>query len=186
MLVSELRELVRHMEWADALVWRAVLAHPAAHADAPTRERLHHVHMVQWVYLQIWRGEPVAVPEASALPDLRAIRAWGRDFHAEASRFLDSLEDPALRRRIEFPWAPQLAERFGSAETATLAETLLQVTSHSAYHRGQINARLREIGGEPPLADFVAWIWMRRPGPPWDEPHAGPAGPPPAERPSAG
>ncbi len=28
--LAGLRELYRHMEWADAAVWRAVLAHPPA------------------------------------------------------------------------------------------------------------------------------------------------------------
>ena len=50
-------------------------------------------------------------------------------------------------------------------EAPTLAETALQVAMHSTYHRGQVNARLRQIGGEPPLVDFIAWIWFGRPAP---------------------
>ena len=37
--------------------------------------------------------------------------------------------------------------------------------SHSTYHRGQVNARLREIGAEPPLVDYIAWLWFDRPAP---------------------
>ena len=42
-----------------------------------------------------------------------------------------------------------------------------QVASHSTYHRGQVNARLREVGGTPPLVDYIAWIWFGRPAPNW-------------------
>ncbi len=51
---------------------------------------------------------------------------------------------------------------------ATLAETVLQITSHTTYHRGQVNMRLRELGAEPPLTDFIAWIWLGRPEAEWE------------------
>jgi hypothetical protein len=38
--IDLLRTLFRQMEWADAAVWRAVPASPAACADAGLRERL--------------------------------------------------------------------------------------------------------------------------------------------------
>ena len=85
-----------------------------------------------------------------------------------ALEYLEGLEAEALERRIEFPWAEQLVERFGSPESATLAETILQITSHTTYHRGQVNTRLRELGGEPRLVDFIAWIWLGKPTPEWE------------------
>jgi uncharacterized damage-inducible protein DinB len=168
MLPEELRGLVRHMEWADAVVWRSVLALPQAHSDTGMRECLHHVHVVQWAYLHIWRDEPIDMPDVSSFEDLRAIRAWARECYSQALEYLDSLEAEMLERQVRFPWAEQLVERFGSAKSATLAETILQITSHTTYHRGQINTRLRELGGEPPLADFIAWIWMGKPNAKWE------------------
>jgi len=41
------------------------------------------------------------------------------------------------------------------------------VASHSTYHRGQIATRIREIGGEPPLVDFLYWVWSGKPAPQW-------------------
>ena len=52
-------------------------------------------------------------------------------------------------------------------ETTTLGETALQVPLHTIYHRGQVNARIRALGGEPPLVDYIAWIWLGRPAPEW-------------------
>jgi len=48
-------------------------------------------------------------------------------------------------------------------EPASLAETLFQVPAHSTYHRGQVNALIRNAGGEPPLVDFIVWVWLGKP-----------------------
>ena len=160
--------LMRHMEWADALVWEAVLGMPQARADERIREILHHLHVVQWAYLQIWRGEPPNVPELSSFDDLASIQVWGREYYRQVLGQLKGLDAVALERQVHFPWAEQLVERFGSPVPATVAETILQIASHTTYHRGQINTRLRELGGEPPLTDFIAWIWMGRPSTAWD------------------
>ncbi|MBV9774034.1 MAG: damage-inducible protein DinB [Gemmatimonadetes bacterium] len=167
MVPVELRQLMRHMEWADSLAWNAVLTHPASEGDAPTRERLMHVHGVQWAYLQIWRGEPLDLPDPSSFHDLPAVRAWGRGYHAAAVGFMESLDPATLGNEIHFPWAAQLVQRFGALHPSTLSQTILQITSHSTYHRGQVNARLREIGGEPPLTDFIVWVWRGEPAPEW-------------------
>jgi uncharacterized damage-inducible protein DinB len=44
---------------------------------------------------------------------------------------------------------------------------MFQVTSHSTHHRGQVNARLRALGGEPPLVDYIAWVWFGKPAADW-------------------
>jgi uncharacterized damage-inducible protein DinB len=37
------------------------------------------------------------------------------------------------------------------------------VPMHSQYHRGQVNARLKEVGGVPPNVDYILWVWVGRP-----------------------
>jgi uncharacterized damage-inducible protein DinB len=170
MLANEIRDLLLHMEWADSLVWETVLAQPGAHSDGNIRERLYHAHVVQRAYLQIWRGEPLDMPDVSSFEDMQAIHAWVRDYYRQAGRYLDTADAETLQREVQFPWAQQLVERWGSPRPATLVQTIIQIISHTTYHRGQVNTRLRELGGEPPLTDFIAWIWMGRPTPAWEEP----------------
>ena len=68
-------ELVRHMEWADAIAWRAVLASEAARGDDRIRTWLYHIHMVQHAFLHVWReGSPV-FRDPSEFPDLAALVA---------------------------------------------------------------------------------------------------------------
>ena len=42
----------------------------------------------------------------------------------------------------------------------------------SGYHRGQVARRLRELGVEPPLTDFIAWAPMDRPAAEWGDDEA--------------
>lgn len=159
--------LMRHMEWADATVWRVVLASPRVQSDERIRDCLYHLHTVQWAYLRIWRDEAPEVPDVSSFRDMPAIQAWGREYHRQVVEQLDALSEEGCERLIRFPWAEQLVDRFGSPAPATFADTILQITSHSTYHRGQINMRLRGIGAEPPLTDYIAWVWMQRPEAEW-------------------
>lgn len=168
MIPAVYHDLMRHMEWADAMVWGSVLALPQAEADKRIRDRLSHLHVVQWAYLEIWRDESPGVPDPSSFENLAAIHAWARDYYDKVAVELARLDATALERQIQFPWAEQLVERFGTPMPATFAETILQITSHTTYHRGQINMRLRELGAEPPLTDFIAWIWMGKPDAEWE------------------
>ncbi len=163
-----LRDLYRHMEWADAAVWRGALAHPPAACDARLRDLLLHLHTVQRAFLRVWTKQELTFPEGDAFPTIAAVREWSYPVYADAMQFLDSVASDALERPVVMPWAAQLATRLGRQPAApTLAETIFQVTSHSTYHRGQVNARLRELGAEPPLVDFIAWVWFGRPEPDW-------------------
>lgn len=167
-MIDELHDLFRHMAWADGRVWSAILATPSTEGDALLREKLWHIHLVQRAFLSIWSGTAPDYRELSTFPDLRALQQWGRTYHDEVRPFLGTLEEPALGQPVRLPWAAQLAATFGKdAADPTLRETLLQVAMHSTYHRGQVNTRLRELGGDPPLVDYIAWIWISRPTAEW-------------------
>jgi len=170
MFREHLRDLLRQMEWADALVWRAALVLNGAAEDAVLRERLHHIHSVQHLFLQVWRGEPPQIRELAAFADLRAMMGWAREAYPQALGHLDGLGDEALEQEVALPWAQQVEQRLGRISPITLADTALQVVYHSAYHRGQVNTRLRELGGEPPLTEFIAWVWFGRPAADWPSP----------------
>jgi uncharacterized damage-inducible protein DinB len=49
----------------------------------------------------------------------------------------------------------------------TIGQTATQLALHSSHHRGQINTRLRDAGAEPPLVDFIAWVWWGQPAAAW-------------------
>ena len=165
--LGTLRELIHHMQWADALVWSAALSNPEVEGDLALRDKLFHTHMVQRAFLSVWQAETLS-PLPSDPPDLLTMLEGARDYYSDLAPFLDALGEDELERPVVLPWAGRFAQRLGREPTTpSLAETLLQVAMHSTYHRGQINARLREVGIEPPLTDYIAWVWFGRPEPRW-------------------
>jgi uncharacterized damage-inducible protein DinB len=168
--LAECRSLMGHAEWAEALTWQSVLSLPKE--DSELQAKLHHLHMVQWAYLHIWRGEQVKPRELASFPTREALRGWAREYYRELPAYIAGLTEADERREVRFPWADRLVQRFGKAQPTTWAESLIQVAMHSTYHRGQVARRLRALGQEPPLTDFIAWVWQDRPPADWGDDEA--------------
>ncbi|MDP9361313.1 MAG: damage-inducible protein DinB [Acidobacteriota bacterium] len=167
-ILAAVRPLFDHMEWADALVWRAVSGSAASAEDKVLHDRLYHIHATQHAFLQAWRGEEVAFTGPDDFPGLDAVRRLAREFYAFAPAYVAALVPGAVDDEMVLPWSSYFAKRAGfEARPSTLGETLLQLPSHSTYHRGQVNTRLRELGATPPLVDFIAWVWAGKPAPDW-------------------
>jgi len=176
--LDALRELVEHMEWADATVWRSVLAHEGARKDARLRDLLTHLHLVQRLFLMVWRNESLLpIRSFGDCAEIADLRERATSCYPDARAFLGTLDAAALTRPILMPFVAEQEKRMGTTfAVPTLAETIFQVTSHSTYHRGQVNARLREVGGEPPLVDYIAWLWFGKPDADWSLPTVASAG----------
>ena len=167
MNLADLNELYRHMEWADASVWRAALMSPEARADQKLRELFYHLHLVQWAFLRAWRGEPRDLPYPT-FDDAESLIAWAQFYYPEIFAHFHTLTDEVIQRPAQLPWTDIVERELGRApEKISLAEMMLQVPLHSQYHRGQINARLRETGGEPPRVDYIVWAWIGKPKADW-------------------
>lgn len=165
--ISTLGDLYRHMEWADAAVWTAVLASEDGASDQGMRDYLYHLHLVQSAFLRVWRDES---PEAAfpTFDNAVSVLEWARSYYREGIAYIDGLGDERLSQQIAQPWAALIEKQLGRApHPTTVGETALQVALHSMYHRGQVNARLRAIGGNPPLVDYIVWLWLGRPPADW-------------------
>lgn len=161
---SDFLALGTHMTWADVSVAKATLAATAARADDRLRQTLHHIHQVQHVFVQAWRGEPMSLRALSEFPDTSDLLTWGRQAHGRVLDFL--MEAPAglWIREFREPWTSQFESRMHApAAPHTLGESVMQVMMHTAHHRGQACTRLRELGVEPPTVDFIVWLWGGRP-----------------------
>ena len=157
------------MEWADAKVWESVLKFPSADNDPRLKKLLYHISSVQRAFFYVRTKQPLVFPKETDFLELLDIAKWEYECFTQVNEYLNSLNENELKNIIEIPWAKRLEKIIGEKpEEATLAETMLQVTSHSTYHRGQVNARLREIGGEPPMVDFIVWVWLGKPEAVWN------------------
>jgi uncharacterized damage-inducible protein DinB len=162
-----LADLFRHIEWADAAVWKAVIAHPAAAADRRVLGLFHHLHVAQYSFARLWHGEP-REPPYPEFTEARPMMEWGRAWFPRAYAFLDATDAGSLSGPMVVPWSSMIEKRFGRPPAVTtLGDTMLQVAMHSQYHRAQVNARLKEVGGKPPLVDYIGWIWTGKPKAEW-------------------
>jgi len=107
------------------------------------------------------RATGFAITTAEEFASLAELKAYARGSHDAIDRGLAAVTDARLDERISMPWFtdPPLS--------ITVAEALTQCAMHSHYHRGQNATRLRELAGEPPLTDLIAWYWKGRPAPAW-------------------
>jgi uncharacterized damage-inducible protein DinB len=167
MNVTDFRDIYAHMEWAESRVWAGVLSTDASKGDVALLEKLRHIHRTQQFFLKVWRAEPIEFTKfEGTLDDEYTLM---RKYYADIQQFFDGITDADLDRDASVPWADRFAQRVGrdAAEKTTLRQTLYQAAAHSNYHRGQANTRLRELGIEPPLVDYIAWLWLGRPSAAW-------------------
>ena len=167
-LAPPYRDLYLHMEWADASVWRTVLASEVLRGDDALHELLRHTYVVQSAFRSLWQGETVDGEAGQGL-DGEALAAASRARHAELQSYLAGLGPGDLESRLDLPWAARIRERLGrDPAPSQLRDTVLQVCLHTQHHRGQACAAIRRHGVTPPLVDFIAWIWSGRPEAEWD------------------
>jgi uncharacterized damage-inducible protein DinB len=157
-------DLYRHQDWADAEIWRAAEAHAAALSDTTWYERQHHIHLVQQAFYALVSGADLAQHRFTRPGDYEtpsALTVEARRSHEAWNQFVDRLDAGTLERRVVVPWFREPALEI------SVAQALTQAAMHSHYHRGQQAARLRELGGTPPLTDYIAWLWKGKPPAAW-------------------
>jgi uncharacterized damage-inducible protein DinB len=160
---SYLDELFAHQEWADAELWRAFEAHPAALADKAIRERLLHIHLVQHAFLWVTgpRVKQFETKKLEDFPSMAELRKYGAQISAGIYEQLKNMEEARLEEMIEVPW-------FKPPAKISVRQALTQAAMHSHYHRAQNATRLRELGGVPPTTDFILWLHKGKPAARWD------------------
>jgi uncharacterized damage-inducible protein DinB len=103
-------------------------------------------------------------PRLKEFQSMNEISKWASEYPDKARTYISDLKEEDLNNVIHIPWAERLVETLGQKPAdSTLAEQMFQVAAHSSYHRGQVNSLIRESGGEPPLVDFIAWVWLGKP-----------------------
>lgn len=162
------RDLFGHMQWADATLWRTLVAHPPALEDEKLMKLVQHLHVVQRAFHLMWTGGKIDPAELYATQEPAAMMAAAKEWYVTADAYLDGFDPSKTDDVLFMPWLGHYEKQLGRPlQSPTYAESFLQLPMHSGYHRGQANMRLREVGGEPRNVDYIAWIWFSRPAPDW-------------------
>ena len=160
-MINLLTSLTHHQAWADATLLTAVQAHPDSLHDEQMLKTLHHIVMVQRIFLSRFLDRPFDKEKESQRPEQfdQLVQLY-RATHEELLAFVTNLTETDLERRFELPFLKS---------QPTIAEGLTQIVMHSQNHRGQCLTRLRENGAKPPTLDYILWA-KDRPAPAWPEP----------------
>lgn len=154
------------MEWADKKVWKSVLENQQLQNNLRIQKLFYHIHAVQYAFLRIWKNEKVKTENKEDFKDILALKKWGDEYYNELNSYFNEYREIDTDKIITVPWAILIQRQTGrKAESINLGESIIHVSIHSAYHRGQINTAIREAGGNPALVDFIAWGWYGKPLP---------------------
>jgi uncharacterized damage-inducible protein DinB len=165
-----LGDLFDHMEWADARVWDVALKTPEAQGDEALKWLMLHLHGVQKAFLDAWTSQPFAFRNDYSNTSLEKELGSVRAYYPSGRSYLQSLSEGQLAEPLVLPWSKWAGKAIRRpAGPTTLGETILQAITHSSHHRAQANARLRTLGAEPPLIDYIGWVWLERPAPTWPD-----------------
>jgi uncharacterized damage-inducible protein DinB len=158
-MLATLRDLFRHQAYTDAALLGAIRQHETAAQDSGLRTLLHHILVAHRYWVHLGQGRPFVVEEETIVPDsLDLIAARFQVTHVEEQVWLDALQEADLTRTLESPFFP--------GRQIAMGDALMQVCMHSHGHRSQCATRLRALGGEPPILDFILWL-KDRPTPVW-------------------
>ncbi len=158
--------LFAYNHWADRRVLdacRTLTADQYAAEPVPgwasVRSTLVHLAVVIDGWLRGLTGEVVGMPPGEA--DLPAID--------DAERILERAYQTfdQLSRTLTPEWLATPLTLRGAGRSAVVPPwaVLRHVVNHSTYHRGQIASKLKRFGVEPPVTDFIFWVFEQMPKP---------------------
>ena len=100
-------------------------------------------------------------PKREDFTGMAALKGYARRYHTNMAGLIDTLDESGLAQIIEIAW-------FKPPLKISVRHALTQVAMHSHYHRGQNATRLKELGGKPPLIDFIIWLREGKPAARWE------------------
>src|ERR1700751_5424408 len=104
-MLTHLRGLLAHAEWANAVFFHAWAKSPARDHEE-MRRRVDHIIGVQQGFLSILRGEPPGGPPEGPPASFEALKARAETSHATLRDFTAALTPETLSRTVRILWFP--------------------------------------------------------------------------------
>jgi uncharacterized damage-inducible protein DinB len=156
--------LFAYNRWADRRVFDACRTlSPEQYVAEPipgwssVRSSIVHIAVVTQGWIQGMKGEVTAsVPTEADVPTIEDAER----LLDGANRILDEILPTLTPQRLA---TPQTFRRGNMSATLPPWVVLRHVVNHSTYHRGQVAAKLKRLGVQPPATDFVFWAFEQMP-----------------------
>jgi len=144
------RKLLDYDYWANSETLASLRTVPSG-AETP-RKAFNHVIGAQRVWLS--RFENPASPYAQPWPELTLEECASaiEDLRQRWNELLDKLTPQELAGELAYKTTKGIEYR------TPVDDILTHLVLHSAYHRGQVAAAVREVGGKPAATDYVVYL----------------------------
>jgi uncharacterized damage-inducible protein DinB len=150
-MLQMMRDLIAHKESANNMMLKAIREHPQASMDRQLLELLHHILVSNRFWTLTCRGLPFDREREVIVPEtLDALIANYEASQCDENAWVAQLAEADLAHAIDSPLIP--------GAQCTVAQALMQVCMHSQGHRSQAAKMLRQLGGTPPMTDFILWL----------------------------
>lgn len=165
-MTDDFASLFAYDRWANGLVLDACRAlTPEQYAAEPVpgwasiRSTLAHLAIATGGWLRVLSGEEVTeFPTEADLPTVDDAARLLERAYAIVDTLLPTLTPEALA-------TPRTYRGGGRAATLPPWAGLRHLVNHGTYHRGQIAAKLKRLGVEPPATDLIFWVFGQIPQP---------------------
>src|SRR5947209_10861123 len=104
-MLTFLRDLMAHAEWANAVFFHAWGKSPARDHEE-LRRRVDHLVGVQAGFLSVLRGETPGGPPEGPPASYEELKVRAQSSHAGLRAFTDSLSFPSSLCTVRIPWFP--------------------------------------------------------------------------------
>jgi uncharacterized damage-inducible protein DinB len=144
------RKLFDYDYWANTQTLASLGTVPSG-KEQP-RKTFNHVIGAQRIWLA--RFENPAPPSAQPWPDLTLEEGAAaiEDLRRRWTNLLDKLTPEKLAGDLAY------LSLKGVEHKTPIQDVLMHLVLHSAYHRGQVAAAVREAGGKPAATDYVVYV----------------------------
>lgn len=153
--------LARYNAWANARLYDAVAARPAADFDrdlgaffGSLKGTLNHLLVADLIWLQRLTGEGEAPDRLDTIlfDDLAELRRAREEEDARILAYATGLTAADLAGTLSYRNVK------GEPFTQPLAQVLAHFFNHQTHHRGQAHHMLSQLGGDPPSLDLLNYL----------------------------
>lgn len=147
---DNLRNLFEYDFWAN----REALASLSTVAGDAARAQRFFAHIIGAQRVWLSRFESPEPPGAQPWPEmpLEEARAAIEELHSRWKALLETTTPEKLAGDLVY------RNTKGDEFRTPRQDVLMQLVLHSAYHRGQVAAAVRDSGGKPAATDYIAYV----------------------------
>lgn len=145
-----LRKLFEYDYWANREALASLSAVPGD-ASRPNKY-LHHIIAAQKIWLARFESPESASTEAWPSLSPNEAQAAVEVLHKRWMKLLDQLTPEKLVQDLVY------RNTKGAEFKTPIQDVLMHLLIHSGYHRGQVAAAVRELGGKPAATDYIVYV----------------------------